>query len=123
MLIPRSETTTVCEHLQLHEVADYWSEVLKMNEFQSKRFCDNIVHTMTSVKDKKIAILGFAYKPNTSDTRESPAITICNSLLSEGCRVSICDPQVSLSSMLQHLNAKTALQVKFNQPAVDNHHQ
>mmetsp|Transcript_18574 Transcript_18574/g.45638 ORF Transcript_18574/g.45638 Transcript_18574/m.45638 type:complete len:478 (-) Transcript_18574:281-1714(-) len=93
----------LCEHMQLAEVAEYWKEILKLNEFQSRRFCDNIVDTMVTVKNKKIAILGFAYKPDTSDTRESPAIPICNSLISEGCRVSICDPQVSMEAIFECL--------------------
>jgi UDPglucose 6-dehydrogenase len=80
--------------MQLYEVAEYWNQILKLNEFQSHRFCDNIVDTMVTIKGKKIAILGFAYKPGTSDTRESPAIAICNALIAEGCKVAICDPQV-----------------------------
>jgi UDP-glucose 6-dehydrogenase len=86
--------------MQLHEVAEYWNEILKLDEFQSRRFCDNIVDTMVTIKGKKIAILGFAYKPDTSDTRESPAIAICNSLIAEGCKIAICDPQVCFRSRI-----------------------
>eukprot|EP00960_Hanusia_phi_P020610 607349-Hanusia_phi.AAC.5 len=65
-----------------------------MNEYQKKRFCDNIVNTMVNIKNKKIAILGFAYKSDTSDARESPAIEICKTLLDEGGKLAIYDPQV-----------------------------
>lgn len=103
--------------MQLAEVAEYWEQILKLNEFQCRRFCDNIVDTMVTVKGKKIAILGFAYKPNTSDTRESPAIAICNSLISEGCKVSICDPQVSLEQILACLDNPSPLLIhKANCP-------
>ena len=48
-----------------------------------------------TLTNKRIAILGFAFKSNTNDTRESPAISICKDLLEEGCEISIYDPKVT----------------------------
>ena len=92
----------LCESLQLHEVAQYWQSVLDMNAYQQNRFCHNVVDTMTNVKGKKVAILGFAYKSNTSDARLSPAIEVCESLLSEGADLHVYDPQVARASLCPH---------------------
>ena len=84
----------ICETMKLHDVAEYWQHVLTMNEYQQQRFCNNIVHTMVNVKGKKIALMGFAYKPNTSDCRQSPAIDIAKAMIAEGARLAVFDPQV-----------------------------
>jgi UDPglucose 6-dehydrogenase len=78
----------------LHEVADYWESVVRLNEYQKQRFVQNIIEKMFhTVTDKRIAILGFAFKPDTGDTREAPAIYVCKRLLEEGARLSIVDPK------------------------------
>ena len=67
----------------LDEVAEYWSQVLKINNWQKRRISHLIVNKLLSnLKNKKIAILGFAFKANTT-TRESSAIEICKDLLEE----------------------------------------
>ena len=86
----------ICNHYGLNEVSDYWEKVISINDWQSKRILKIIVHKLFgTVSDKKIAILGFSFKANTNDTRESPAIKICNGLLEEGASLQIYDPQVS----------------------------
>ena len=86
----------LCEHFGLREVADYWNQVVSMNDYQKRRFSERIVRTMfNTVSDKKIAIWGFAFKKDTNDTRESAAITVCVDLLRERARLHIYDPQVS----------------------------
>ena len=78
----------------LHEVADYWNMVVQMNQYQQSRFVKKIIREMfNTVADKKIAIFGFAFKANTGDTRESPAIFITRKLLEEQALISITDPQ------------------------------
>jgi len=90
----------LCQQHKLPEVADYWMQVLKMNDYQKVRFGSLIVSTMfNTVNNKKIAIFGFAFKADTGDTRESPAIDICTTLLSEGAQVCVYDPQVEESQM------------------------
>ena len=75
-----------------------------MNEYQKQRFAKRIICCLgNDVTDKNIAVLGFAFKPNTSDTRESPAITLVNSLAYEGARVTIYDPKVEEQQMWKEL--------------------
>ena len=86
----------LCEHFGLPEVASYWEHVVKMNDWQKRRFSAKIVRTLfNTVADKKIAVLGFAFKKDTNDTRESAAITVVRELLAEQARVVVFDPKVS----------------------------
>jgi UDPglucose 6-dehydrogenase len=85
----------LCEHFALPEVAAYWEGVVKMNDWQKHRFANKIVRTLyNSAADKTVAILGFAFKKDTNDTRESPAISVCRDLLAEQARVVVYDPKV-----------------------------
>jgi UDPglucose 6-dehydrogenase len=85
----------LCEHFGLPEVARYWESVVAMNDWQKHRFGARIVKSLfNTVADKKIAVLGFAFKKDTNDTRESPAITVCRDLLAEQAKVSVYDPKV-----------------------------
>ncbi|MCJ1462793.1 UDP-glucose 6-dehydrogenase 1 [Pseudocyphellaria aurata] len=83
------------ESLHLYEVADYWRTILNMNEYQKQRFTKRIISCLFhNLTDKKIAVLGFAFKKDTSDTRESPAITLVRNFVAERAQVAIYDPQV-----------------------------
>ena len=85
----------LCRSFGLPEVADYWHQVIVMNDWQKKRFATNMVSKMfNTVSGKKIAILGFAFKKDTGDTRETPAIDVCKSLLDEKANIAIYDPKV-----------------------------
>jgi UDPglucose 6-dehydrogenase len=84
----------LCEYYNLPEVAAYWEQVVLMNEYQEKRFVKKIVEKMfTTISEKKIALFGFAFKADTGDTRESPAIYISKWLLEEKARLAIFDPK------------------------------
>ncbi|MBN2321701.1 MAG: nucleotide sugar dehydrogenase [Acidobacteria bacterium] len=84
----------ICEAYHLPEVAQYWEWVLKMNEYQESRFVRNMVRSMfNTIVDKRIALFGFAFKSNTGDTRESPAIYVAKKLLEEKADVVITDPK------------------------------
>jgi UDPglucose 6-dehydrogenase len=84
----------ICRQHGLTEVANYWQAVIDMNDYQMRRFVSQIIETQfNSVSGKKIAILGFAFKPDTNDTRESPAIYVCKRLLEEKAKLFIHDPQ------------------------------
>jgi len=86
----------ICKHYGLEDVADYWESVISINDWQKKRISKIIVEKLYgNLSDKKISIFGFSFKPNTNDTRESPAISICKDLLEEGCLISIYDPRVT----------------------------
>jgi UDPglucose 6-dehydrogenase len=84
----------ICEHYGLDEVARYWESVVMMNEYQQQRFVTNMIKVMfNTVAGKRIVLLGFAFKANTSDTRESPAIFVSRKLLNEHARLVISDPK------------------------------
>ncbi|MDA3873381.1 MAG: UDP-glucose 6-dehydrogenase [Kiritimatiellae bacterium] len=86
----------LCEFYGLHEVAEYWEQVVKMNDHQKQRFARNMVRTMfNTVSGKRIAIWGFAFKKDTNDTRESAAIYVCRDLLIEQATLAIYDPKVT----------------------------
>jgi UDPglucose 6-dehydrogenase len=94
----------LCEHFGLPEVAKYWEQVVIMNDYQKHRFSTRILKTMfNTVSDKQIAILGFAFKKDTNDTRESPAIYICRDLLLERAVLHIYDPRVEKEKIKQEL--------------------
>lgn len=84
----------ICEYYGLHEVAQYWESVVKINEYQEGRFVQNMINVMfNTIAHKRIALFGFAFKANTGDTRESPAIYIAQKLVEEHARVIITDPE------------------------------
>lgn len=84
----------ICESYGLYDVARYWESVVLMNEYQKKRFVQTMLHVMfNTIAGKRIALFGFAFKANTGDTRESPAIDITRQLIDEHARVVISDPQ------------------------------
>jgi UDPglucose 6-dehydrogenase len=86
----------ICECYGLPEVASYWREVIRINDYQKCRFVNRVVSSMfNTVAGKKVAVLGFAFKKDTGDTRETPAIDVCNGLLGDKAVVSIYDPQVT----------------------------
>ena len=83
----------LCEHYGLSEVARYWEQVVTMNEYQEARFSSNMVASMfNTIAGKRIAVFGAAFKANTNDTRESPALEVCRALLEEHADVVITDP-------------------------------
>ena len=88
--------TYLCQHFGLPEVAAYWESVVKINDWQKNRFSGRIVRDLfNTVSGKHIGILGFAFKKDTNDTRETAAISVCRDLLAEGAKVYVYDPQVS----------------------------
>jgi UDPglucose 6-dehydrogenase len=85
----------LCEQFGLPEVAQYWEGVVRMNDWQKHRFATRIVRALfNTVAEKRIAVLGFAFKKDTNDTRESAAISVCRDLLAEQARVVVYDPKV-----------------------------
>ena len=97
----------LCEYYGLPEVAAYWEQVVKMNDFQARRFVQNMIGAMfNTVSAKKIAIFGFAFKANTGDTRESPACAVCHQLLEERAELSIYDPKALENAKIDLANAQ-----------------
>lgn len=89
----------------LNEVADYWEQVIIMNDHQKRRFSKKIVSTLyNTIADKKIAFLGWAFKKDTNDTRESAAIYIADDLINEQAQIAVYDPKVSYEQIISDLN-------------------
>lgn len=89
----------------LNEVADYWEQVIIMNDHQKRRFAHKIVTTLyNTVSGKKIAFLGWAFKKDTNDTRESAAIYVADDLINEQAEVHVFDPKVNEGQILSDLN-------------------
>jgi UDPglucose 6-dehydrogenase len=89
----------------LNEVADYWEQVIIMNDHQKRRFANNMVKTLyNTVSGKKIAFLGWAFKKDTNDTRESAAIYVADYLLNEQASITVFDPKVNELQVLSDLN-------------------
>ena len=105
----------LCESYNLTQVAAYWRSVVEINDWQKSRFVEKIVRTLfNTVSSKRIAILGFAFKKDTNDTRESAAINIVRDLLTENAHVAVYDPRVSKKTIYNDL-----LEVGVSQHTLD----
>ena len=94
----------ICRSLGLHEVADYWEQVIIMNDHQKRRFADKIISTLyNTVSGKKIAFLGWAFKKDTNDTRETAAMYVADHLMDDQAVIHVYDPQVPAEQMYKDI--------------------
>jgi len=92
----------LCRHYGLEEVAEYWHQVVKLNDYQMNRFADRIIRRLfNTVAGKRIVLFGCAFKANTGDTRESPGIYIAKRLLEEKADLVITDPKALGNAKLE----------------------
>ena len=112
----------LAEYFGLEEVAKFWEEVVNINKWHQKRISKIVVEKLFgTISQKKIVILGFAFKANTNDTRESAAIKICKDLIEEGAQIIIHDPKVSSKQIEIDLEIKpTILGNEENIPSLNN---
>ena len=111
----------LCRHYGLNEVAEYWHQVVKINNYQKSRFAQSIIDGLGgNVKGKKITILGWAFKANTNDSRESPAIDISSKLMEAGALLKIYDPMVSKVQIIRDLK-EIKTNKRFSDNLVDKH--
>lgn len=104
----------------LTEVADYWEQVIIMNDHQKSRFAATILKTLfNTVSGKKIALLGWAFKKDTNDTRESAAIYVADELLDERANISVYDPKVKEDRIYADLNGLRTRTAKENKELVE----
>ena len=95
----------LCKYYELEEVAEYWHQVIKINDYQKDRFAQKIIdHFGGDLTGKKITILGWAFKANTNDSRESPAIYVAEKLFKAGAILEIYDPMVSKESIFSDID-------------------
>ena len=103
------------EYFGLPEVASFWQEVVNLNKWHQHRISKLITKKLFgTLSGKKIAVLGFAFKKNTNDTRESAAIQICKDLLDEGAILYIHDPKVDPNQIALDLNLKPLNSIESN---------
>lgn len=101
----------ICQSLGLKEVADYWEQVIIMNDYQKRRFAENIISTLfNTVYGKKIAFLGWAFKKDTNDTRETAAMYVASHLLDDRAEIHIYDPKVKKKQIFSDLEYLTESQ-------------
>jgi len=111
----------ICQTKGLDEVAEYWSQVIKINDLQRARFSNTIITSMyNTVARKKICMLGFAFKKDTGDTRETASIYVGRDLIEERALLSIYDPEVSKEQMMFDLKECVDGSLKENPPSVDD---
>ena len=105
----------------LHEVADYWEQVIIMNDHQKRRFSNKIVQTLyNTVSDKKVTFLGWAFKKDTNDTRESAAIYVADDLINEHAKIAVYDPKVSNKKIIDDLNYLETRSAELNSNSVSS---
>jgi UDPglucose 6-dehydrogenase len=105
----------LCRHFNLPEVADYWEQVIRMNDYQKHRFAKQIIDTLfNTVSGKKIAILGWAFKKDTNDTRESASIYVAWELLQDKAEIHVYDPKVSKDQMFRDLDYLAEQNLEFS---------
>ena len=111
----------ISQYFGLSDVASYWRSVITINDWSRRRITQLIIKNLfTTLRGKKLVILGFAFKPHTNDIRESPAINICRGLLDEGAMLSIHDPMVSRESLFQVLCCHEPANIAFNQDLISS---
>jgi UDPglucose 6-dehydrogenase len=94
----------LCHYFKLPEVANYWEQVVIMNDYQKNRFARNIMKAMfNTVSGKKIAMLGWAFKKDTNDTRETPAMYVARDLFLEQAEIHVYDPKVTRDQIFRDL--------------------
>ena len=114
----------LCKYYGLEEVAEYWHQVVKINDYQKQRFAKKIIEGLNgTVNKKKISILGWAFKKDTNDSRESSSIYVTHHLLEEGGEVNIYDPMVKeeqIISDLKYLWDTKEVSAKFQKQYLQN---
>lgn len=110
----------LCETYGLTECAQYWNQVILMNNYQKKRFSEKMVSKMfNTVTGKKIAILGFAFKKDTGDVRETPSMFIVRDLIQENALLHVYDPQVKREDMFTEMDYTCGINTS-NTPGLEN---
>ena len=121
----------LCKHFNLKEVADYWEQVIIMNDFQKKRFSKKIISKLfNTVSSKKITFFGWAFKKNTNDTRESASIYVADHLIEDGAEIHVYDPKVKKKQIINDMKylwdlngySKKIIKEKLNNIVVHDSH-
>ena len=107
--------------LGLHEVSEYWNQVIKINDYQKKRFAFKIINSLFgNVSEKTITLFGWAFKKDTNDSRESAAIYVANILIENGAKICVYDPRVTEQQMLLDLDKLNSRSSEENRIALSS---
>ena len=110
----------IAKSLGLNEVAEYWIQVIKINDYQKQRFAKKIMTSLFStVSGKKITLFGWAFKKDTNDTRESAAIYVADILIENGAEICVYDPRVNEQQMLSDLDLLNSRSLQDNKKALN----
>ena len=109
----------LCQFYGLHEVADYWHQVLKINDYQRDRITNKIMEVIEGSNNKVVTVLGWSFKKNTNDSRESAAIEITDKLIEHGAHINVYDPMVKESRIKEDLNNIWGLKSKSEKDLSD----
>ena len=110
----------ISKSLGLNKVAEYWNQVIIINDHQKERFAKNILKSLyNTVAGKKICFLGWAFKKDTNDSRESASIYVADMLLDEMANISVFDPKVSSSQIFSDLNSLSSINKKINNDLIE----
>jgi len=101
----------LCKHFGLDVVGDYWHQVVKINDYQRNRLSNKIIEGLSNKSNYKVGILGWAFKADTNDSRESSSIYISKKLIDNGINLNIYDPMVKKERIYSDLNAISEKQV------------
>jgi len=105
----------LCKYYRLDEAAEYWHQVVKINDYQKNRFAQKIIKELGgALNNKRIALLGWAFKANTNDSRESAAIYVAKKLLDAGAYIQIYDPMVIESRIYSDLSSLFDKEIKID---------
>ena len=110
----------ISKSLGLYEVSEYWNQVIKINDYQKRRFANIIMKSLFgTVAEKKITLLGWAFKKDTNDTRESAAIYVADILIENGAEIFVYDPKVNEQQMLSDLDYLNSRSYEKNKQALN----
>ena len=111
----------IAKSLGLHEVSEYWNQVIKINDYQKKRFAFKIINSLFgNVSEKTITLFGWAFKKDTNDSRESAAIYVANILIENGAKICVYDPRVTEQQMLLDLDKLNSRSSEENRIALSS---
>jgi UDPglucose 6-dehydrogenase len=110
----------LCKCYGLDEVAAYWENVLSINEYQQKRFTCEIIKACNSLDGKKVCVFGCAFKADSDDIRESPALGIISQLLIERAHITISDPK-ALPNAAAHFGKAVTYEIDPYRAAKNSH--
>lgn len=110
----------LCESYGLNECAEYWNQVIVMNDYQKKRFTAKVVARMfNTITGKKICMFGYAFKKDTGDVRETPSMFVLRDLLQEQAKIHVYDPEVKREDMWTELDYTCGINTT-NTPTLEN---